>query len=139
MSPLQLFLSTIWLIISILDPRFAAGEVDDTDGLFRGVTLEPPPSLLFSPDDQPELLGRSLNPVYGSMGAPHLIARQQQRCPYPVRCSATTCCPAATTCVCSCSRTKILPKSDCIVPRLTLVRSWTNEVWDRDQVLPSRQ
>ena len=38
--------------------------------------------------------------IFGSMGGPGLIARQQRQCRYPVQCpDGVSCCPAGTYCV----------------------------------------
>lgn len=66
-------LHLLWSVIFIVAPCHATSEGEDIEGLFKVSSRGSPPSLLFSPDDQPGLLGASISGQYGSMGAPHLI------------------------------------------------------------------
>lgn len=76
----------------------SAFEEEDDSELFQG-SSEEAANYSFAPDSQNDLLGVSL-PIYESFGGDSsLEARQAKKCPFPVKCSATTCCPANTKCV----------------------------------------
>ncbi|ATY63863.1 NADP-specific glutamate dehydrogenase [Cordyceps militaris] len=71
----------------------AAGSDATADSsLFRGSSAEPPPDVFLVKKDL-ELAGISLLPVVAA-----LAGRQQQQCPYPVMCSARSCCPSGYKC-----------------------------------------
>ena len=73
---------------------------NDGAGLFRASSTDSRFNLFFDPRDA-YVLGPEEQQRYGAMHSPnlHLMARQQNKCPFPVRCSGNTCCPAGTQCV----------------------------------------
>jgi hypothetical protein len=73
---------------------------EEEDELFLGSSQDPPADYTFAPDSTNDLLGASLDmhKSHGDDSVPALFARQK-KCPYPVMCSARTCCPANTKCV----------------------------------------
>ena len=83
------------LFLFFLSASYAFEEEDDSE-LFKGSSEEAPEDYSFAPNSQGGLLGATL-PRYESFG--RLVARQAKKCPYPVMCSAQTCCPANTKCV----------------------------------------
>ncbi|OCK98530.1 uncharacterized protein K441DRAFT_542647 [Cenococcum geophilum 1.58] len=82
----------IYFLCLTVTPPAAA---DDAVEIFKGSSSGPPPNLLFTSDDGSALLGRSINPLHAIAAG---LSPRQGRCPYPVPCSATTCCPASTKC-----------------------------------------
>ncbi|RJE24362.1 hypothetical protein PHISCL_03310 [Aspergillus sclerotialis] len=85
------------LLLFFLSAGYAFEEEDDSE-LFHG-SSEEAADYSFAPDSQNNLLGASL-PTYESFSgdSSSLEARQAKKCPFPVMCSARTCCPANTKC-----------------------------------------
>ncbi|KAF1951917.1 hypothetical protein CC80DRAFT_189468 [Byssothecium circinans] len=86
------------LLLALTTTLFAnwCAAADSID-LFPARSGPVPDSLLFTKDEGSSLVeARSINPL--NFVAASLGRRQTSSCPYPVRCSATTCCPSGTNC-----------------------------------------
>lgn len=117
---------------------------NDDPALFRGSSAQPPEDVfLVKRDGTSELAGVSVPLLPGLLGG-GIEARQQQQCPYPVMCSARSCCPAGYKCV----RFFILlfpfpslvscAKAECLLPN-TVHRRCAAAVLPLDVCLPAGQ
>lgn len=90
------FLVSLVLVSCLLS--FGVAEEEDGE-LFEGTTGDASPSVAFNPNDNPFIAGRSFAGYEVSAMQDSGLSPRQRRCPYPVMCSATTCCPSGTNCV----------------------------------------